>query len=182
MSKYISQVFKIVFAIIIVGVIGGVVFLGFGLVTGLNYTPDKIVERYVKLLDSPTPETVSSQEEKELQDIVDSGFVDNILNQKVSQLKDLRQFRQTKPVKIGNIEYTGSKNYATVTLTFENDFKNPNSKVAKLNLIRQGEYWNGGVKWKVYEITMPQKDNLIDQNRDKLKLPEFQLPSFRLNQ
>jgi hypothetical protein len=170
MISYISQVFKIVIGILIVGFVFGFGYIIYGLVQGSNYTPERITARYVLLLESPTPDKVSAEEEAELKDLVESGIIQNIFNQNVNQLKELRQFRQGKAVKVGQIDYTGNGTYASLKLTFENDFKNPESKEARLNLIRTGEHWTGGVRWKIYDIAMPKKDNFIDQNKDNFKI------------
>ncbi|GAB4146211.1 MAG: hypothetical protein OHK0017_06450 [Patescibacteria group bacterium] len=176
MFSYFKQVSQIIVALLVVAILGGLFYLGYGMFQTVNNSPDKIVDKYVQLLESPTPDTISPEEEKILSQLTESGLVESIFSQSKNQLKDLRKFKQGNQVQVGKIEYTASGQYATVTLTFTNNFKNPKSKTAKLNLNQRGDWWNGGKFWKVYQIDMPEDDSILDKLKDQT--PDFQLPDF----
>jgi len=173
MLNYLNQLFKVLVTILIVVLIGGAVYVGYNLIQSADFTASKVVEKYVKILENPSKDVVTSDEKTILQDIVETSTVASWFNQAENQIKTLRNFKQNNQIKVEAIEYSGvEKNYATVKLNFENDLKNPNGKTAKLYLQRQGNFWTG-YRWKIYQIDLPIEDSPLDdiknQSQDLLK-------------
>lgn len=129
----------------------------------LNYTPENITQRFVTLIENPT-QTITEAEKKELQDITQNGFFSQWGSE--NNIKTLRRISQQKPITTAAPQYTGvNSKYATVEITFENDFKNPEAKKAKIYLEKYGLWYAGGAKWRIYQVDMPREDNLLDDIR-----------------
>jgi|GEM_PF-6369779 hypothetical protein len=130
-----------------------------------QYTPENVVKKFTALIENPTS-TVTEEEKKVLGDITQAGFLSSWGNE--NNIKTLRVFANSKPVEIGSVEYTGvNQNYAVVTLNFQNDFKNPNSKQAKIYLEKYSSnnffgIVNTAYRWRIYELDMPKNDNILD--------------------
>jgi hypothetical protein len=145
--------------VLIFVLLGGLSYVIFNNVTALQYGPENVVKRFITLIENPT-QTVTDEEKKELGQITQSNFLSNWGNE--NNIKTLRRISQQKPIIQGGLNYTGeSRKYATTELNFQNDFKNPESKKAKLYLERYGE-WYSGLRWRIYQIDMPREDNLLD--------------------
>lgn len=130
-----------------------------------QYSPENVVKKFTTLIENPTS-TVTDEEKKVLGDITQTGFLSSWGNE--NKIKTLRVFANSKPIEIGGVEYTGvNQNYAVVTLKFDNDFKNPNSKQAKIYLEKYASnnffgIINTAYRWRIYQLDMPKKDNILD--------------------
>jgi hypothetical protein len=161
MLKFFSvfQLIKIIAWLAVLGLIGLSVYVVVINVISFQSSPERVVKRFAELIENPT-QTVTEEEKKVLAEITQNDFLTTWGNE--NNIKTLRNLAQKNPVNIGQIDYVGAtKKYATANLTFTNNFKNPNSKVAKLYLEQYGN-WFTGIKWRIYQIDMPQEDSVID--------------------
>ncbi len=184
MFLYINTLFKVIITVLIVSLVGGIIFVAYNNISAIQYTAPNIVQSYLKILDNPAKDAVTGGEKSVLQEIVETGAVASWLGESENQIKTLRNFKQNNPIKVGPIEYSGNaKEYGIVVLNFENDFKNPESKIAKLYLQRQGNLWSG-FRWRIYKIDLPKESTPIEQIKDKSQdlidnlptLPKIQNP------
>jgi len=167
MLNYFKNLSYTIITLIIIAALGGIGFVIFNNVKASNYTTDKVLAAYIKILDNPSKDAITSTEKELLGEIVETGTIASWFNQAENQIKTLRYFKQTKPVIAGSIEYTGQdKEYATVMLNFTNDLKGDKSKTAKLYLQRQGSFVNG-YRWRIYQIDLPEEQNPIDEIKNK---------------
>jgi hypothetical protein len=161
----IKKTFQIMVILLVIAI-----FSSFGYVLILNlaafqYSPENVVSKFTLLIENPT-QTVTEEEKKVLLDITQAGFLNSWGNE--NNIKLLRTFANSKTIEIGNVEYSGpSKNYATVTLKFNNDFPNPEAKQAKLYLEKYPSsnfygIFNTAYRWRIYEIDMPRNLNILD--------------------
>ena len=161
----VKRTFQTLIVLLVIGT-----FLGAGYTLILNvaawqYNPENVVKKFTQLIENPT-QTVTDEEKKVLADITQSGFLSSWGNE--NNIKTLRTFANNKPIVMSGVEYSGSsKKYATTTLTFQNEYQNPESKTAKLYL---EEYpssnflgaFNTAYRWRIYKIDMPSTGNVLD--------------------
>lgn len=166
MNEYLPdfhKVTKLLTWIVIVILILGSGYLIFVSANSFRFRPQRIVERFISLIENPT-QTVTDSEKEELQAITQSGFFSNWGNE--NNIRTLRRVSQGNPINYTDIEFTGeSRRTAQSTLQFENDFTNEDSKQAVLYLERIGNFWTG-VRWQIFKIDMPREDNPIDEARE----------------
>jgi hypothetical protein len=166
MNEYLPvfhKVTKFLTWIVIFVVIIGAGYLIFVSANSLRFTPERIVTRFVSLIENPT-QTVTESEKEELRAITQSGFFADWGNE--NNIKTLRRVSQGNPITSSDIQYTGeSRRTAQTNLTFENDFTNEDSKTATLYLERIGNFWSG-IRWQIFKIDMPREDNPIDEARE----------------
>jgi len=152
-----------VWTILIIFVLAGL-YLAVVSINSLRFTPDRIVSRFISLIENPT-QTVTDNEQEELRAISQSGFFANWGNE--NNIKTLRRVSQGNPITHSDIQYTGqSQRTAQSTLNFENDFSNENSKTAVLYMERYGT-WYSGIKWQIFKIDMPREDNPLDEAQQR---------------
>ena len=167
MLSYFSQLFKIILSILIIALVGGIIFVAYNNIKAADYTSDKVIQTYIKILDNPSKDAVTTSEKSVLQEIVETSTVGSWFNEAENQIKTLRNFKQNNKILTSPIEYSGNdREYATVSLNFQNDFKNPESKIARLYLQRQGSFVNG-FRWRIYQINLPTDASPIDKIKDK---------------
>lgn len=167
MLNYFKNLGYTVITILILSIVGGIGFLIFNNVKASNYTTEKVLAAYIKILDNPSKDAITVTEKETLGEIVETGTIASWFNQAENQIKTLRYFKNGKPVNVGLIEYSGQdKEYATTILSFNNDFKGDKSKTAKLYLQLQGSFVNG-YRWRIYQIDLPEEQNTIDEIKNK---------------
>lgn len=175
MSSFLPDIRKIsqlIISILILACIAGGGYLAYITIQSQFYTPEKVIQRFVSLIENPT-QTVTESEKQELQSITQSGFFADWGNE--NNIKTLRRISQNKPITTGNISYTGeSKRIAQVTLTFDNDFINSESKTAVVYMERYGT-WMTGIKWQIFKIDMPREDTPLDKAAEKANEVQFNL-------
>ena len=167
MLAYLNQLLKIILSILIIALVGGVIFIAYNNIRAADYTADKVIQAYIKILDNPSKNAVTTSEKNVLQEIVETSTVGSWFNEAENQIKTLRNFKQNNQILTGPVEYSGNdREYATIILNFQNDFQNPESKFAKLYLQRQGNFVNG-YRWRIYQIDLPTEASPIDKIKDK---------------
>ena len=161
----IKRTFQVLVVLVVIALFVSVGYLVVLNLAAFQYTPENVVKKFTVLIENPTS-TVTDEEKKVLGDITQAGFLSSWGNE--NNIKTLRVFANSKPIEIGNVEYTGAnQNYAVVTLKFQNDFKNPNSKQAKIYLEKYASnnffgIINTAYRWRIYQLDMPRNDNVLD--------------------
>jgi len=129
-----------------------------------QFQPDNILKRFVSLIENPT-QSITDAEKEELKAISQSNFFSSFGNE--YNIKLLRRVAQNNPIGAGEIVYTGeSKRIASAELTFQNDFKNTESKKGKIYMERYGDFFVG-FRWRIFQIDMPREDNILDNTVDQ---------------
>jgi hypothetical protein len=161
----IKRTFQVLVVLLVITIFVSVGYLVVLNLAAFQYTPENVVKKFTALIENPTS-TVTDEEKKVLGDITQAGFLSSWGNE--NNIKTLRVFANSNPVEIGSVEYTGiNQNYAVVTLKFQNDFKNPNSKQAKIYLEKYSSnnffgIVNTAYRWRIYQLDMPKNDNILD--------------------
>ena len=146
--------------ILILGVFFGGLYLITMNVWSLQFSPDNVVKRFVTIVENPT-QTVTDEEKKQLQEITQTNFFSGWSVE--NNVRMLRKIKQNNPIQVGTINYVGeNQKYAVIEFTFQNDFKNPKSKKAKLYLEQYGQWYINGSRWRIYQIDMPEEDNILN--------------------
>jgi hypothetical protein len=155
---------KRIFWVFSFGIIGFLIYLLVINILAYQYRPENILNRFVSLIENPT-QSITDAEKEELKDISQSNFLSSFGNE--FNLRLLRRVAQNNPIGVSEISYTGqSRRIASAQLTFQNDYKNPDSKSAKIYLERYGNFWTG-YKWRIFQIDLPREDNVLDQTFDQ---------------
>lgn len=168
-----SRILSLISWLIVIITISAVIYLTVINIMSLQSNAKNISARFVSLIENPT-QIITEAEKDELQLITQASFFNQWGYE--NQIKQMRRVSQGNPIQISEVEYTSDrKQYAVVTLTFENDLQNERSKKATLYLEKTGNWYYQGVKWKIYQIDPPQEDTLtdsaktlLDQARDAL--------------
>jgi hypothetical protein len=161
----IKRTFQVLVVLLVITIFVSVGYLVVLNLAAFQYTPENVVKKFTALIENPTS-TVTDEEKKVLGDITQAGFLSSWGNE--NNIKTLRVFANSKPIEVGSVEYTGAnKNYAVVTLKFQNEFKNPNSKQAKIYLEKYASnnffgIVNTAYRWRIYQLDMPRNDNILD--------------------
>ena len=178
MLNYFKNLSYTLITLLIVATIGGIGFVVFNNIKASNYTTDKVVAAYIKILDNPSKDAITGTEKEVLAEIVETGMIASWFNQAENQIKTLRYFKQGGPVNMRSIEFSGQdKEYATTFLGFNNDLKGEKSKSAKLYLQRQGSFVNG-YRWRIYQIDLPEEQNPVTEIKNKGQDLLENLPTF----
>lgn len=161
----IKRTFQVMVVLIVISIISSLAYVLILNLSAWQYSPDSVVKRFTQLVENPT-QIVTDEEKKVLTEITQSSFLSSWGNE--SNIKSLRTFAANKPIEIGNIEYSGpSKKYATTTLKFQNNFPNPESKMAKIYMEEypSSNFFgiiNTAYRWRIYKVDMPRSNNFLD--------------------
>jgi hypothetical protein len=151
--------------LLVIIIVAGALYIGYVSIRALSYRPERIINRFVSLIENPT-QTVTETEKEELQDITQSGFFNNWGNE--NNIKTLRRISQGNPIAHEPVVVTGeSKRTGMSVLKFDNDFQNPDSQEATVYIERYGTVLTG-IRWQIFKIDMPREDNPLDDAQNTL--------------
>jgi hypothetical protein len=151
-----GNIFINLISAIILLALGYSFYLGYQNFTSSEYTPDRVTERFITILQNPT-DTITPNEKSTLSNITQTNFLQSTQNEII--ITNLRKYAKNKEIKILNHE-TKDNIYNTYTLQIS-DAKS--SLKVPIYLESTGTIWTGGVRSKIYKIEVS---------------PEFQTPNF----